>query len=63
MKIFNLDWNQYDCFCHEYQKDKVATMPGPAVPIGYKQPMDPVARWDKGIRQDPSKPTTASELP
>ena len=50
MKIFDLDWNQYDCFCHEYQKDKVATMPAPAVPIGYKQPMDPVAGWDKGVR-------------
>jgi hypothetical protein len=25
MKIFDLNWSQYDCFCHEYQKDKVAT--------------------------------------
>jgi hypothetical protein len=31
------DWNQYDHFCHEYHKDKVTTMPAPAVPIGYKQ--------------------------
>jgi hypothetical protein len=49
MKIFDLDWIQYDCFCHEYQKDKVATMPAPAAPIGYRQPMDPITRWDKGV--------------
>jgi hypothetical protein len=54
MKIFALDWNQYDQFCYEYQKDKVATMPAPAVPIGYEQPMDPITRWDKGVRQDSS---------
>jgi hypothetical protein len=38
MKIVNLDWSHYDCFCREYQKDKVTTMPAPAGPIGYKQP-------------------------
>jgi hypothetical protein len=41
-------WSQYDHFCHEYQKDKVATMPAPAVPIGYKQPMDSITGWDEG---------------
>jgi hypothetical protein len=50
IKIFNLDWNQYNHFCCEYQKDRVATMPPPAVPIGCKQPMYPIARWDKGVR-------------
>jgi hypothetical protein len=44
MKTFDLDWSQYDHFCHEYQKDKVTTMSAPAVPIGYKQPMDPITR-------------------
>jgi hypothetical protein len=29
-------------------------MPAPAVPIGYKQPMDPITGWDKGIQQDPT---------
>jgi hypothetical protein len=50
IKIFDLDWSQYDHFCHEYQKDKVATMPPPVVPIRYKHPMDPVAGWNKGVR-------------
>jgi hypothetical protein len=62
MKIFDLDWNQYDQFCHEYQKDKVTTMPVPAVPIGYKQPMDLVAKWDRGVRQDPSNFPTLKEM-
>jgi hypothetical protein len=51
MKIFDLDWSQYDHFCHEYQTDKVATMPAPAIPIGYKQPLDPFAGWDKEVWQ------------
>jgi hypothetical protein len=46
LKIFDLDWSQYDCFCHEYQRDK----PASAVPIGDKQPMDSIARWDKDVR-------------
>jgi hypothetical protein len=54
MKIFDLDWSQYDHFCHEYQQDNVVTMPAPAVPIGYKQLWTSAGR-DKGIRQDLSK--------
>jgi hypothetical protein len=50
MRIFDLNWSQYDHFCCKYQKDKVATMLAPAVPVGYKQPMDPITRWDKVIR-------------
>jgi hypothetical protein len=49
IKIFDLDWSQYDQFCCKLQKDKVATMPAPAIPTGYKQPMDPVTGWDKGV--------------
>jgi hypothetical protein len=33
MKIFDLDWSQYDQFCHEYQRDKVVTMPAPTIPM------------------------------
>jgi hypothetical protein len=50
MKIFDLDWSQCDHFCCKYQKDKFATMPAPAIPKGYKQPMDPIAGWDKGVQ-------------
>jgi hypothetical protein len=25
-KIFDLDWGQYDQFCHEYKRDKVTTI-------------------------------------
>jgi hypothetical protein len=50
MKIFDLDWGQYAQVCREYQRDKVATMPAPAVPMGYKQPMDPITEWDKGVQ-------------
>jgi hypothetical protein len=63
MKIFGLDWDQYDQFCYYYQRDKVTTMSAPVVPIGYKQPMDPIARWDKGaVRQDPSNFSTLKEM-
>ncbi len=62
MKIIDLDWNQYDWFCRKYQKDKVATIPAPAAPIAYKQPMDPIARWDNGIRQDPGNFPTLKEM-
>jgi hypothetical protein len=37
-------------------------MPAPAVPIGYKQPMNPITRWDKGVRQDPSNFPTLMEM-
>jgi hypothetical protein len=52
MKIFDLDLSQYDHFCHECQKDKVSTMPAPAVPIGYKQAISlhsskEMKQWDK----------------
>jgi hypothetical protein len=62
MKIFDLDWGQYDQFCHKYQKDKVATMPEPVIPIGYKQPMDPTARWDKGLWWFPSNFLTLKRI-
>jgi hypothetical protein len=62
MKIFVLNWSQYNCFCCKYQRDKVATMPTSAIPIGYKQPIDPIARWDKGVQQDPSDFPTLKEM-
>jgi hypothetical protein len=37
-------------------------MPAPVVPIGYKKPMDPIAKGDKHVRQDPSDFPTPKEM-
>jgi hypothetical protein len=37
-------------------------MPAPAIPTGYKQPMDPVTGWDKGVWWDPSDFPTLKEM-
>jgi hypothetical protein len=37
-------------------------MPTPAIPIGYKQPIDPIARWDKEVQQDPIDFPTLKEM-